>query len=109
MKKIFLIAIAILAFSCQKNDEGSIFGTATAGDVVSGITVKLYSEGTEFLMDTTTDTEGDFSFSGLEAGNYYIGATVNVNGEVWDTGNAPQIFYIGDEIAKEIALTLKKK
>lgn len=112
MKKIFFLILTIgLMVSCTKNDQGSIFGTASADNeqVLSGITVKLYTEDTSLIMDTSTDGEGNFTFTGLEAGNYYIGATTMIRDTVWDTGNTPQILYVGDEIAKEVALTLNKK
>ena len=105
-----MVALAITV-SCSKDGEGSIFGSASADDdqVLSGITVKLYTEETALIMDTTTDGEGNFTFTGLDAGNYYIGATTMVRDSVWDTGNTPQIVYVGDEISKEVALTLNKK
>ena len=112
MKRIvFLILTVGMIVSCSKDDEGSIFGKASADNeqVLSGITVKLYTEETALIMDTTTDGEGSFSFSGLESGNYYVGATTMVRDTLWDTGNTPQIVYVGGEIAKEVALTLTKK
>ena len=112
MKRIFFLIISlVLVTSCSKNDEASIIGTASAdgGNVTSGITVKLYSEGTDLLMETTTDSEGNFSFTGLEAGNYFVGATITVGDVVWDSGNTPQIFYVSGEIVKEVALTLTQK
>lgn len=101
----------LLTVACSKDDMGSIFGTASADNenVLSGITVKLYTEDTALIMDTTTDGEGNFTFDGLESGNYYVGATTMVRDTVWDTGNTPQIVYVGGEIAKEVALTLTKK
>ncbi len=111
MKKIlFIMIIAFAAFACSK-DEGTIIGTASAdgGNVVSGITVKLYNDDASQLKETTTDSGGNFSFSGLEAGNYYIAATVSINGEVWDTGNTPQMVFVSGDIEKEVALTLSKK
>ena len=112
MKRIlFLIISMVLFVSCSKNDEASIIGTASAdgGEVLSGITVKLYSEDAELLFDTQTDGEGNFAFTGLEAGNYYIGATITIGDAVWDTGNTPQILYVSGEIVKEVALTLNEK
>ena len=112
MKRILLLVLVLGALvSCSKDDQGTIVGTASAddGNVLSGITVKLYTEDTHLIMDTDTDGEGNFSFSGLDAGNYYIGATTVVRDTVWDTGNTPQIVYVGDEIEKEVALTLTKK
>lgn len=111
MKKIlFIIMIAFAAFACSKND-GTIFGTASAddGNVVSGITVKLYNDNASQLHETTTDNAGNFSFTGLESGNYYIAATVTISGEVWDTGNTPQMVFVSGDIEKEVALTLSKK
>ncbi|MEE9336489.1 MAG: carboxypeptidase-like regulatory domain-containing protein, partial [Methylococcaceae bacterium] len=110
MKKnlILIIISLILSVSCSKSDDGSIIGTASAGggDIVSGITVKLYSEGAVFLRDTQTDNEGNFAFSGLEPANYYVAATMTVSGEIWDTGNTPRIVYVSDEIVEEVVLTL---
>jgi len=111
MKKlIYLIILLFAVIACSKED-GSIIGTASAdgGNVLQGITVKLYNEESEMLNETTTDNEGNFAFMGLEAGNYYIGATITVGGEVWDTGNRPQMVYVSDEIVKEVTLTLNKK
>lgn len=101
----------IFTASCSKDDQAAIVGTASAddGNVLSGITVKLYTEGTNLLMDTSTDGEGNFSFDGLDVGNYYVGATTVVRDTVWDTGNTPQIIYVGGEIEKEVSLTLTKK
>jgi hypothetical protein len=112
MKKnlILIICSLVLLVSCSK-DGGSIFGVASAagGAVTSGITVKLYSEGANFLKDTQTDSEGNFKFSGLESGNYYIGATITVDGDIWDTGNRPKIVYVADDIDEEVTLNLTLK
>lgn len=112
MKRILLLVFSLTIFiSCSKDDSASIIGTASAdgGNVVSGITVKLYNESASLVESTTTSSEGDFSFTGLEAGNYYVGATVTIDGNVWDTGNTPQLVYVSDEIVKEVALTLNQK
>ena len=103
-----MIFSLFLFLSCSENNQGSIEGTASAddGNVVSGITVKLYTENTKLLDKTQTDNEGNFVFTGLDSGNYYIGATVTINGEVWDTGNTPRIIYVGDEIVEIVSLTL---
>lgn len=111
MKKLIYISILLfLSVACSK-DDGSIIGTASAdgGNVVQGITIKLYNEEAEMLNETTTDGEGNFAFHGLEAGNYYVGATITVGGEVWDTGNRPQMVYVSGEIEKEVTLQLNKK
>lgn len=111
MKKIIFILFAIFSLSCSKDDEGSIIGTASANDgaVVSGITVKLFTLNTDLIAQAETDAEGNFSFAGLDADNYYIGATVTIASELWDTGNRAQLIYVGGEIQKEVALTLNKK
>jgi len=112
MKRILFLALSLtMMISCSKNNEASIIGTASAdnGNVVSGITVKLYTENAALLMHTNTDNEGNYSFTGLEAGNYYVGATITVGDAVWDTGNTPQLVYVSDEIVKEVALTLNQR
>ncbi len=97
--------------SCSKDDEGSIKGTAKANDgaVVSGITVKLFNLNTDVISETETDGDGSFYFSGLDADNYYIGATITIDGEVYDTGNNAKLIYVGGEVEKEVALTLNMK
>ncbi|WP_190811178.1 SdrD B-like domain-containing protein [Flagellimonas sp. S3867] len=112
MKRIFYVILTlVLVVSCTKDDEGSIFGNASGddGNILSGITVKLYSENTALLLQTTTDAEGNFTFTSLDAANYYVGATITVGDVVWDTGNTPQIVYVGGEVAKEVVLTLNQK
>ncbi len=109
MKRILYLAVLLIAFAACKKNDGKIHGVAEAGDVVSGITVKLYTIETDIYATTTTDNEGEFWFEDLPAGNYYIGATTEIDGETWDTGNTPQVVYVSDEIVKEVALTLKKK
>ncbi|MCH4553847.1 SdrD B-like domain-containing protein [Aestuariibaculum lutulentum] len=112
MKKILMVILSIALFaSCSKKNDGSIIGTASAagGEVTAGITVKLYGENTSFLRDTQTDSEGNFAFTGLDSGNYYIGATITVDGTVWDTGNKPRMVYVSDEIVEEVALSLTQK
>jgi uncharacterized surface anchored protein len=111
MKKLlYLFIFVFVAAACSKN-EGSIIGKASAdgGNVVQGITVKLYNEEANLISETTTDGQGDFAFHGLESGNYYVAATITAGGEIWDTGNTPQMVYVSDEIVKEVTLTLNKK
>lgn len=112
MKKMFFIVIVLCSLAaCTKSDSGSIFGTASAdgGNIVSGITVKLYTMDVELYSTTTTDSQGNFTFNNVETGNYYIGATVSSGGETYDTGNIQQIVYVSGEIEKEVALTLTKR
>jgi hypothetical protein len=112
MKKIIYIAFVLLALvACNKADNGTINGTATAddGNIKAGITVKMYTMDSNLYTTTTTDNEGNFTVSGIKSGNYYIGATVESGGETYDTGNTPRVVYVSDEIIKEVALTLTKK
>lgn len=111
MKKIIYLAFVLLAITACSNDKGAIIGTAKAdgGAIVSGITINLYTIGTDLYTSTTTDSNGNFTISNIENGNYYIAATVQSGGETYDTGNAPRVVYISDEIVKEVALSLSKK
>lgn len=105
------MVVSVLMVACSGDEEGSIIGVASLddGSTVAGVTVKLYDEDTQFITETNTDGEGDYSFMELKSGNYYIGATATVDGELWDTGNLPQLVFVSDEIVKEVALTLTKK
>ncbi len=112
MKRIIYICLILFAaVACSKSNDGTIIGTASAdgGNVVSGITVKLYSEATQLVEETTTDNTGNFSFTGLETGNYYVAGTIVVGSDTWDSGNRPQMVYVSDEIVKEVALSLSMK
>ncbi len=53
--------------------------------------------------------KGDFAFTDLNSGNYYVGATVTVGDRTFDTGNTPQMVYVNDDIVKEVAFTLTAK
>ncbi|NOR74137.1 MAG: hypothetical protein GQ525_03145, partial [Draconibacterium sp.] len=89
----------------------TIIGIASAdgGNIVSGITVKLYTMETAEYTSTTTDNEGNFTISNIESGNYYIAATVESGGETYDTGNTPQVVFVSGEIVKEVSLSLSQK
>ncbi|MGQ1889906.1 SdrD B-like domain-containing protein [Thermophagus sp. OGC60D27] len=108
MKKIIFLGFLLVSLLGCEADEGRIVGFASAndGDILSEITVKLYNMDAEIIETTTTDSNGKFVFSGLKSGNYYIGATVTVDGKTYDTGGTPQIVYVSDEISKEVTLTL---
>lgn len=97
--------------SCSKDGDASIIGTASTSDgaVLEGITVKLSTLDNELVEQVQTDSDGNFSFTGLDADNYYIGATITVDTEVWDTGNKPIMVYVSGEIIKEVALSLNAK
>lgn len=112
MKKIIYIAFVLLALvACNKEDNGTIVGTASAdgGNITAGITVQLYTMESAMYTTTTTDNEGNFTISGIESGNYYIAGTVESGGETYDTGNTPQVVYVSGEIIKEVSLSLSKK
>ena len=109
MKKILYLGLLLFTLMACESKDGEIWGTAAAGDTVSGITVKLYDMDTNLYATTTTNTDGEFTFTDLPTGNYYIGATITIEGEIWDTGNTPQVVYVSDEIKKEVSLSLSKK
>lgn len=112
MKRIYyLIVLVAFMVSCSGDEQSMIMGVANLSDgtAIAGATVKLYDEDTQPITQINTDAEGGYSFTSLRSGNYYIGATVTVDGEVWDTGNLPQLVFVSDEIVKEVALTLSLK
>lgn len=109
MKKILYLGLLLFALMACESKDGEIWGTAEAGETVAGITVKLYTMETDVYATTITNNEGEFSFSGLPEGNYYIGATIAIGGDVYDTGNTPQAIYVSGEIRKEVSLSLSMK
>jgi hypothetical protein len=114
MKKIlsFILFVTLVFASCS-DDEASVRGTAkgelNGKEIKADIKVILYTESASVYKTTLTDTAGNFSFSNVSSGNYYIGATKIIENDTIDTGNMPQSFYVGDKIDKEVALSLKKK
>ncbi|MCF6331867.1 MAG: carboxypeptidase regulatory-like domain-containing protein [Draconibacterium sp.] len=109
MKKIFYIGLMVIALMACKSKDGTIMGSAKAGDTLSGITVNLYNMDSQLISTTSTDGNGNFVFSSLPSGNYYIGATIVIGSDTYDTGNLPKVVYVNDSIVKEISLTLTKK
>lgn len=111
MKKVLYLIILMFAMAACSKDSGTIIGTASAdgGNVLQGITVKLYNENASLINQTTTDSQGKFAFHGLASGNYYVAATITIDGVIWDTGNTPRVFYVGGEIEKEVSFTLTMK
>jgi len=60
-------------YFCDENDDGA--ETDGAGNFeagVAGATVWLLLQGTGVIASTTTDDDGNYSFDGLEAGNYSV-------------------------------------
>ncbi|MBS2212921.1 hypothetical protein KEM09_15995 [Carboxylicivirga mesophila] len=113
MKKLIYIVFAVLLFASCEADKGVIKGQAEAvnGDevITSNITVNLYNSDSSLTETTTTNANGEFAFTDLNSGNYYIGATVTVGDQIFDTGNRPQMVYVNDDIVKEVALSLTAK
>ncbi|RIJ45998.1 hypothetical protein D1614_20995 [Maribellus luteus] len=114
MKKIIYILLCVFLFAACSEEDGTIIGTTKVeGSGVeaqmANITVKLYDSPTSVYKTTTTDTNGDFIFTGLESGNYFVGATVVINGDTYDTGNVQYQVYVGGDIERPVSLTLTKR
>jgi hypothetical protein len=70
------------------------------GDGVRGIypaTVYLKDQATDFIVyTTTTDANGDYSFTDVLAGSYYLDATTTIDGsQAYDISDAFDIAFIG--------------
>lgn len=111
MKNILYIAVILFAFAACSKDQGVINGAVESSDDISlaNVTVKLFDMDSQLAQSTTTDAKGEFQFTDVETGNYYIGATTTVSGAVYDTGNYPQIIYVSGKIVKKVSLSLSKK
>lgn len=83
MRKLFLLTIIVIVGLClllgcggAKKTGGTIIGKANNlfhGGGVEGAKVILTSDGSVFM--TTTDSSGNFIFSGLSPGTYYVKLT----------------------------------
>ncbi|MEW5977074.1 MAG: TonB-dependent receptor [Acidobacteriota bacterium] len=72
------LCLLVLATEAQgQGTQSTILGTVTdpSGSVVTGATVTVKNEGTNFERTMTTDEYGDYRIAGLEAGNYQVGVT----------------------------------
>ncbi|MCB2198626.1 T9SS type A sorting domain-containing protein [bacterium] len=72
----------------------------TNGNVVDGVTVDLTGDAT---ASTTTDENGDYSFSDLEPGTYYVTPSYEVEGHT--SVNALDVFRIQQHIATDPSFT----
>lgn len=81
MKKLLIILLFFLLFSCSKNTQyvgttsettnGSIAGIVNLGDDIAA-NIYLYSLSTSELLFTKTDENGAFSFDDLNISNYVM-------------------------------------
>lgn len=114
MKKVIYIMLCLFFFAACSKEDGTIIGTTKVegsgvSSLMADITVKLYDSPTSVYKTTTTDSNGDFVFTGLESGNYFVGATIVINGDTYDTGNVQYQVYVGDDIERPVSLTLTKR
>ncbi|MDH7913996.1 carboxypeptidase-like regulatory domain-containing protein [Winogradskyella sp. SYSU M77433] len=79
-KSIVLILSLVLVFACSKDKSENIEGdfsisgkfvTPNSNDAISKASVKLYSNST-IVKETDTDSEGNFTLSGIESGEYEL-------------------------------------
>ncbi len=76
----FLIAAVTVVLVAEVQGQGTqstILGTVTdpTGAVVTGATVTVKNEGTNFERTMVTDESGDYRIAGLELGNYQVSVT----------------------------------
>ena len=115
LKGLASILLAIFAVSSAFAQAGTsgVNGTVTdqAGGSVPGATVRLVSPETGFTRTTTTNSQGQYSFAGIQPGNYRI--EVEAEGfHVVPSARAAQLTMNRDAIrdlaAKELGLVTSK-
>ncbi len=74
---LILSLIVLGQIALAQIDQGSITGVVqdSTGAVVSGAQVTLTSKGTGLVLQTTTDSSGDYTFSPVKIGDYSLTAT----------------------------------
>ncbi|WP_407557248.1 carboxypeptidase-like regulatory domain-containing protein [Winogradskyella sp. 4-2091] len=102
-KSITFILVLLLAYSCskdkQENNDGDFnlsgkFVAPNGTDAVSKANVKLY-EGNTLINETLTDSEGNFTLTGVSPGDYEViisrglfsttlSTTVNTDNDIFD-------------------------
>src|SRR5262249_21351294 len=77
MKKAFAVWLCLAAAFAQVETTTSITGTVAdqSGSVFPGATVKLTNQSTGAARETTTNSQGVYSFQSLPAGRYTIVAS----------------------------------
>src|SRR5437867_2941255 len=81
-KHCLLCVLVVLWVTLPQQAQGqaiqsTLLGTVTdaTGAVVTGATVTVKNEGTNFERTMVTDEKGDYRIAGLEAGNYQVSVT----------------------------------
>jgi hypothetical protein len=76
LSRTVLVALLIALGSSLRaqNTEATVLGTVRdpSGSVVAGATVQLSNQGTGANRSATTDSNGDYRFSGVEIGSYVL-------------------------------------
>src|ERR1700683_3632618 len=69
---LFAIASSICLWA--QNTEATVLGTVRdpSGSVVAGAAVQLSNQGTGATRSATSDSNGDYRFSGVEIGSYVL-------------------------------------
>ncbi|MCX6013550.1 MAG: hypothetical protein NTV30_09145 [Chloroflexi bacterium] len=68
---IIVVLFGLLISSCKSSTTYSISGKIT-GDVISGVNIKLTTFQGAKIADATTDSSGNYSFSKINKGDYYV-------------------------------------
>jgi len=103
----FLLAIAVVASIAVGQEQGHavISGTvveASTGEPIRKAIVTLTLQGTPRRWATArTDSSGQFTFAGLPAGKYDLGATVQGVGTAWGSGAILLLFEASDYIVPQ--------
>ena len=81
LSRTVLMALLIVLGSTLRaqNTEATVLGTVKdpSGSVVAGATVELSNQGTGASRSATTDSNGDYRFSGVEIGSYILKIDAN--------------------------------
>ncbi len=127
MKKILFILgiLMVLMTSCEKDDaviSGEVsYSLSGESTPVSSATVRLYKvkladdgkiEGASDLHaieEVSTNADGEYAFTDLKEGNYWITAVATINGQTYGTNPyAPVGLYLpeGQSEKKDIVISL---
>jgi len=122
---LFIISLVAIIFTSCKKDDGSIAGTVTYANggeqvavkdaVVRLYSVKLANDGTiegganqTPIAETKSNEKGEFAFTDMEEGNYWITAVGTIDGVKYGTSPyAPVGVYLpeGQSEKKDIVIT----
>lgn len=111
LKLPIIFSIALMLVQCNKNDEGTTYYkldgkvSITENNVASGAVVFLSTTPNQanIIAKTISDTDGTYSFLGIDKGTYYVNAKYDPNNSNNSLKSAGNVILSGVEVEVELS------